>query len=78
MSLSTQTKAKPLIICRKLMCRVSMPVDRHFVLFVNFTAHTQTVNVTCYCETLRKLQCTIQNKIDGMLQEGILLIHDNA
>jgi hypothetical protein len=31
-----------------------------------------------YCETLKKVHVTIQNKRRGMLTYGVVLFHDNA
>nr|XP_042912071.1 histone-lysine N-methyltransferase SETMAR-like [Parasteatoda tepidariorum] len=38
----------------------------------------ETVNSDRYCETLRKLRRVIRNKRRGMLNAGVVLLHDNA
>ncbi|GBN61392.1 hypothetical protein AVEN_227055-1 [Araneus ventricosus] len=37
-----------------------------------------TINANRYCETLRKLRRAIQNRRQGMLTGGIMLLNDNA
>jgi len=51
---------------------------RQGVLLVEFLPQGTTINSAVYCETLKKLRRTIQNKRRGMLSSTILLLHDNA
>ena len=52
--------------------------NRHGVLLVEFFPQGTTINSAVYCETLKKLRHTIQNKRRGMLSATILLLHDTA
>jgi len=68
-------KFKQMFSTRKIMCTVFW--DRQVVLLVEFLPQG-TINSAVYCETLKKLRRTIQNKRRGMLSATILLLHDNA
>ncbi|GBN95292.1 Mariner Mos1 transposase [Araneus ventricosus] len=59
-------------------CALCYGMDRHGILLVEFLPRGKTINAVRYCETLRKLRCTIQNKIRGMLSQSTVLPHDNA
>ena len=37
-----------------------------------------TINVAAYCQTLKRLRRTAQNKCSGMLTNGVYLLHYNA
>ena len=75
-SLSTKTKFKQTTLTRKIMCTVFW--DRKGVLLVNFLLQGSTINTDVYCNTLKKLHCTIHNKWRGMLSWGVVMIHDNT
>lgn len=51
--------------------------DRKSVLLIDFLERGETINEK-YCETLKKLRRTIQNKQRGKLGSKILFVHDNA
>jgi hypothetical protein len=61
---------------RKLMAAVFW--DKKEVLMVEFMQQGTTVTSEVYCETLKKMCGTIQNKRGGMLRSGLLLLHDNV
>jgi histone-lysine N-methyltransferase SETMAR len=50
---------------------------RKGVLMVEFMQQGTTVMSQVYCETLKKLPRTIQNKKHGMLTSGVVLLDDN-
>ncbi|GFY29648.1 uncharacterized protein TNCV_1812281 [Trichonephila clavipes] len=52
--------------------------DRKGILLIGFLPRGETVNVDRYCETLKKLRRTIQNKRRGMLNAGVVILRDNA
>ena len=52
--------------------------DRKGILLKEFMAPGTTITSQVYCETLHKLQRSIQNKWRGMLSKGVVLLHDNA
>ena len=47
------------------------------VKFMHVTCEN-TITADVYCNTLNKLQKSIQNKQHGMLTKGVILLHDNA
>jgi len=47
------------------------------ILLTEFMAPGTTIMSEVYCETLNKLQRSIQNKQLGMLTKGIVHLHDN-
>ena len=55
-----------------------MECDRKGVLLVDFMPDGTTINANRYCETLRKLGRSIQNRGRGMLSGAVVLFHDNA
>ena len=61
---------------RKIMATVFW--DRKGILLIDFLQRGLTINVDIYCETVRKLRRTIQNKRRGMLSGGIVLLHENT
>ena len=52
--------------------------DRKGILLVEFLPPGATINSEVYCETIKKLQRSIQNKRRGRLTRGVVLLHDNA
>ena len=52
--------------------------DRKGILLTESMAPGTTVTSEVYCETLHKLRKLIQNKRQGMLSKGVILLHDNA
>ncbi|GBN26496.1 hypothetical protein AVEN_39784-1 [Araneus ventricosus] len=56
----TKKKIQNNIAAHKIMCTVFW--DRHGILLVEFLPRDETINAVRYCETLRKLKRTIQNK----------------
>jgi hypothetical protein len=52
--------------------------DRKGNLLMEFMAPGTTIMSEVYCDTLSKLQRSIQNKRRGMLTKGVVLLHDNA
>ncbi|UYV70662.1 hypothetical protein LAZ67_8000195 [Cordylochernes scorpioides] len=52
--------------------------DRKGVLLVDYLHKGETINSERYCETLTKLRRAIQNKRQGRLTKGVVLLHDNA
>jgi hypothetical protein len=47
-------------------------------MLVEFLPQGSTINAGDYCDTLKKLSRTIQNKRRGMLSQGVVMLHDNA
>jgi histone-lysine N-methyltransferase SETMAR len=45
---------------------------------VEFIPKGQTINAASYCATLKRLQCTIQNRWQGQPSTGVVLLHNNA
>jgi histone-lysine N-methyltransferase SETMAR len=52
--------------------------DHKGVLFVDFLIQGDTVNADCYCDTLSRLREAVLQKRPGLLQRGVVLLHDNA
>jgi hypothetical protein len=52
--------------------------DRRGVLLLDIMTQGTTINADVYCETISKLRQAIQNKRQGLLSSGVLLLHDNA
>jgi hypothetical protein len=52
--------------------------DRKGSLLVNFLPRGDTVSSAAYCEMLKKLLQSVQNKQRGMLTRGVCVLHDNA
>jgi hypothetical protein len=52
--------------------------DRKGVLLVEFLPQDSTINARVYCDTLKKLRRSIQNKRRGMLSWGVVMPRDNA
>jgi histone-lysine N-methyltransferase SETMAR len=52
--------------------------NRKEVLIVEFMLEGTTITSEVYCETVKKLRRTIQNKRRGTLTSGVLLLHDNS
>ena len=48
------------------------------ILLVEFLPAGTTINSDVYCDTIKKLRRSIQNKRRGRLTKGIVLLHDNA
>jgi histone-lysine N-methyltransferase SETMAR len=61
---------------RKLMATVFW--DGKGVLLIEFMEPGTTITTEIYCETLKKLRRTIENKRRGMLTSSVVLLHDNA
>jgi hypothetical protein len=62
---------------RKLMATVFW--DRKRVLLVEFVQQWTTITSEVYCEILKDcVWPAIQNKIGGMLTDGLVLLHENA
>ncbi|GFS66317.1 histone-lysine N-methyltransferase SETMAR [Trichonephila clavipes] len=47
-------------------------------LLVKFLEQRKSINSDVYCETLRCLRRSIQNKKTALLTESVVLLHDNA
>jgi hypothetical protein len=58
------------------MCTVFW--DRKHVLLVEFLPQYSTINAGVYSDTLKKLHHAIQNKRRGMLNAGVVMLHDTA
>ncbi|XP_067127515.1 histone-lysine N-methyltransferase SETMAR-like [Centruroides vittatus] len=71
-----KVKFKQTISAQKIMCTVFW--DRYRVLLVDFLLHGETINSAAYCETLKKLRRAVQNERWGLLNKGVVLLHDNA
>lgn len=69
-------KFKTTISAKKIMASVFW--DRKGIILVEFLPQGETINAQRYCETLKKLKRSIQNKRRGMLTRGVCLLHDNA
>ncbi len=52
--------------------------DRRGVLLTEFIPYGQTVNKDVYCEQLKKLRRSIQNRRRGLLTRGVIFLQDNA
>jgi histone-lysine N-methyltransferase SETMAR len=52
--------------------------ERKGVLMVEFMPQGTTITSKVYCETLKKLRRTIQNKRRGMLTYGVVILRDSA
>lgn len=61
---------------RKIMATVFC--NRKGPLLVYFLPPGDTINPAAYCETLRRLCQTIQNKWQGKLTLGVCLLHGNV
>jgi hypothetical protein len=48
------------------------------VLLLEFMPRGTTINAESYCATLRRLRYAIQNRWQGILSSGVMLLHDNA
>jgi len=73
---SRTKKFKTSISVKKIMGSVFW--DRKSILLVDFMPPGATINAAAYCDTLTRLQRSIQNKRRGMLSRGVCLLHDNA
>jgi histone-lysine N-methyltransferase SETMAR len=69
-------KFKQKLSARKIICTVFW--DRRGVLLIDFMTQGTTINADVYCETISKLRRAIQNKRQGLLSSGVLLLHDNT
>ncbi|GBN75237.1 Mariner Mos1 transposase [Araneus ventricosus] len=69
-------KGKPPLSLKKIMFAVFC--DCQGILRVDWMERGTTINVTTYCETLKKLRRSIQNKRRGLLDSGIVFVHDNV
>jgi histone-lysine N-methyltransferase SETMAR len=49
--------------------------DRKGILLVEFLPQGSTVNTGIYCHTLKKLHHAVQNKRQGMLSQGVVMLH---
>ena len=74
--LPKRKKFKQTFSTRKITCAVFWV--RQGVLLVEFLPQGTTINSAVYCETLKNLRLTIQNKTHGMLSATIICPHDNA
>ena len=63
-------KVQASIFIRKIIATVFW--DRKGILLIDFVERGVTINANAYCETVRKLRRTIQNKRRGMLSSGIV------
>ncbi|GBN52862.1 Mariner Mos1 transposase [Araneus ventricosus] len=61
---------------KKIMCTVFC--DCKGILLVDWMERGTTINATTYCEALKKLRRSIQNKRRGLLDSGIVFVHDNV
>jgi hypothetical protein len=52
--------------------------DYKGILLTEFMAPGTTITSEVYCDTLHKLQRSIQNKQQRMLTKGVVLLHDNT
>ncbi|KAJ4434372.1 hypothetical protein ANN_22932 [Periplaneta americana] len=52
--------------------------DRKGILLVELLERNATINSERYCKTLTNLKRAIQNKRRGMLNSGVIFLHDNA
>ena len=52
--------------------------DRYGVLLLDYHPNGQTINAQVYCDTLQRLRRAIQNKRQGLLSSGVVLLHNNA
>jgi histone-lysine N-methyltransferase SETMAR len=75
-SLLKPRKFKQLLSNRKLMAAVFW--DRKGVVLIEFMEPGTTITSQMYCETLKKLRRTIQNKRRGILTSGVVLLHNNT
>jgi histone-lysine N-methyltransferase SETMAR len=67
-------KFKQTASTQKIMCTVFW--DRKGILLVDFLPQGSTINAGVYCDTVKKLCSTIQNKRHGLLSRGVVMIHD--
>jgi hypothetical protein len=73
---SKAKKFKQTLSARKIMCTVFW--DRRDVLLIDFMTQGTTINADVCCKTVSKLRRGVQNKRRGLLDSGVLLLHDNA
>jgi hypothetical protein len=52
--------------------------DRKRGLLVEFMPQGSTINAGVYCDTVKKLRRAIQIKRRGMLNWGVVMLHNNA
>ena len=69
-------KFKQMFSTRKIMCTIFW--NRQGVPLVEFLPQGTTINSAVYCEMLKKLRCTIQNKRRGMLNATVILLYDST
>jgi histone-lysine N-methyltransferase SETMAR len=53
-------------------------VDIHGPLLLEWMPVGATINAQCYCDTLQNLRRAIKNKWSGKLSRGVLMLHDNV
>ncbi|GFV95630.1 histone-lysine N-methyltransferase SETMAR [Trichonephila clavipes] len=69
-------KCKTSISAKKIMASVFWDIQG--ILLLEFMPPGMTINAAAYCQTLKRLRKTIQNKRRRMLTNGVHLLHDNA
>jgi hypothetical protein len=69
-------KARPSAMAGKVMLTVF--VDIHGPLLLEWMLVGATINAQHYCDTLQNLQRAIKNKRPGKLSRGVLMLHNNA
>jgi hypothetical protein len=74
--IGNKEKIQQAISTRKIMRTVFW--DRNHVQLVEFLPQGSTVSPGVYCNILKKLCHAIENKRHGMLQWGVIMLHDNA
>jgi histone-lysine N-methyltransferase SETMAR len=52
--------------------------ERKGLLLVEFLPQGSTIKAGVYCDTLKKLHRTIQNKRRGICSQGVVMLHDNG
>jgi histone-lysine N-methyltransferase SETMAR len=69
-------KARSSAMAGKVMLTVF--VDIHGPLLLEWMLVGSTINAQRYCDTLQNLRRAIKNKRPGKLSRGVLMLHDNA
>jgi len=72
----TPRKFKVQLSAKKVMATVFW--DAKGVLLVDILPHGETINAVRYCKTMDRLREAVRRKRPGLLQKGVVLLHDNA
>ena len=69
-------KACQTLLARRLMITIFWDVQGIFI--IEFMTHGTAINSKVYCRMLMKLKRAMQNKHLGLLNTGVVVLHDNV